>query len=108
MSYCRFGSAGDCCGRECNCSPATGGLLPAGVASYLESHPVGFVLPTHDPFCTRSEVPYDPWRPCYCDVIAKVRAEERWATVESAVFVASQYGCDDGLLNALNAMHGDS
>lgn len=39
----------DCCERECNCSPATGGLIEAGPASYLESRPVGFVLPTNDP-----------------------------------------------------------
>ena len=45
---------------------------------------------------------------CQCILISMVRDEERWATVESAVFVASQYGCDHGLLNALNAIRGDA
>ena len=78
---------------------------------------------THDPLC-----PYQPSKiqcskdhecgsgiiipesdvKCQCDLIGKVRDEERWATVESSVFVASQYGCDYGLLNALNAIRGDT
>ena len=45
---------------------------------------------------------------CQCDLISIVRASERYYTVESAVFVASQYGCDHGLLNALNAINGES
>lgn len=67
---------------------------------------------THDPLCQVHN-----WSPlereldgnfyCQCELIAKVRADERWATVESAVFVASQYGCDNGLLNALNAIGGE-
>lgn len=60
----------------------------------------------HDPLCYISEGKWGGG--CNCDFIAKVRADERWATVESAVFVASQYGCDHGLLNALNAIRGDA
>lgn len=45
---------------------------------------------------------------CQCDLIAQVRADERWTTVESAIFVASQYGCEHGLLNTLNAINGGS
>lgn len=78
---------------------------------------------THDPLCPVGVKPWEntyccqkcspgetpPWeRACQCDLISKVRADERWATVESAVFVASQYGCDHGLLNALNAINGES
>lgn len=69
---------------------------------------------THDPLCPQATIYSGEWEPdqrhwsCHCDIIAKVRADERWATVESAVFVASQYGCDHGLLNALNAIRGDA
>lgn len=62
---------------------------------------------THDPLCPIEPNPLA--RECRtCDLIAEVRDAERWATVESAVFVASQYGCDHGLLNALNAIRGDA
>jgi hypothetical protein len=66
---------------------------------------------SHDPLCPRKDWHVEKWvgsNCSACELISKVRADERWATVESAVFVASQYGCDHGLLNALNAINGES
>ena len=72
---------------------------------------------THDPMCDWwteqckidcSEYgSYDPCPhdSCLCDLIAKVRDDERWATVEGAVFIASQYGADPELVQLLSRMY---
>lgn len=42
---------------------------------------------------------------CQCVLIAKVRGEERWATVESAVYVASQFGAVPELVQLLSRLY---
>lgn len=42
---------------------------------------------------------------CQCELIAKVRGEERWATVESAVYVASQFGAVPELVQLLSRLY---
>ena len=67
---------------------------------------------THDPLCLASDgepcirhaQPSCPCE-CQCDLIAKVRDEERWATVESAVYVASQYGALPELVQLLSRLY---
>ena len=57
----------------------------------------------HDPLCPFiAFVRYAG--PCQCDLIAKVRAEERWATVESAVYIASQFGAVPELVQLLSRL----
>lgn len=64
---------------------------------------------THDPLCKFSKRKaaddhYDDG--CdYCDLIAKARDEERWATVESAVYVASQFGAVPELVQLLSRLY---
>lgn len=76
---------------------------------------------THDPLCPLdSECPGrdrphfvvepDTWCggcqiECRCDVIAQIRAEELWATVESAVYVASQHGAVPELVQLLSRLY---
>ena len=66
----------------------------------------------HDPLCLASDggrciehaeasCPCD----CQCDLIAKVRAEERWATVKSAVYIASQFGAVPELVQLLSRLY---
>ena len=57
---------------------------------------------THDPYCP---APRDWWRTCICDLVAQVRDEERWATVEGAVVIASQSGASPELVQLLSAMY---
>lgn len=68
---------------------------------------------THDPLCPNAKgcshdcgdclCVADTF--CQCDLIAKVRDEERWATVESAVYVASQYGAVPELVQLLSRLY---
>ena len=52
---------------------------------------------SHDPFCTQAEVNYDPWRPCYCDVIAKVRADQKRVDAQEVKRHKQRgYTCDCG------------
>lgn len=76
---------------------------------------------THDPLCPLdSECPGrdrphfvvegDTWCggcqvECQCALIAKARADERWATVESAVYVASQHGAVPELVQLLSRLY---
>ena len=68
----------------------------------------------HDPLCTFA--PCECYKDgsgfhscgtdgCQCALIAKARAEERWATVESAVYVASQYGAVPELVQLLSRLY---
>lgn len=63
---------------------------------------------THDPLCRfyKKRAADDQYDDCeYCRLIAKVRAEERWATVESAVYVASQFGAVPELVQLLSRLY---
>lgn len=67
----------------------------------------------HDPLCPNAEGCSHDCRGCscnldalcQCDLIAKVRADERWATVESAVYVASQFGAVPELVQLLSRLY---
>ena len=59
---------------------------------------------THDPLCPIGES--HPGPRCYaCELIEKTRADERWATVESAVYVASQFGAVPELVQLLSKLY---
>ncbi len=68
---------------------------------------------THDPLCPNAKgcshdcggclCNADAF--CQCDLIAKVRDEERWATVENAVYVASQAGAVPELVELLSRLY---
>ena len=57
----------------------------------------------HDPLCYMAEGKWDGG--CQCPLIARVRDDERWATVEGAVFVASQYGTVPELVQLLSKLY---
>ena len=67
----------------------------------------------HDPLCPNAKGCSHDCRGCscnldafcQCDLIAKARDEERWATVESAVYVASQYGAVPELVELLSRLY---
>ena len=65
----------------------------------------------HDPLCLYRPAPSDEYAPfeaavaCQCDLIAKVRDAERWVTVESAVYVASQSGAVPELVELLSKLY---
>ena len=60
---------------------------------------------THDPLCARTPTGVHYVGTCTCHLIAKVRDEERWATVESAVYVASQFGAVPELVQLLSKLY---
>lgn len=48
----------------------------------------------HDPYCTYAKTPKEvEWHLCACCAwVKEIRNDERFATVESAVYIASQSG----------------
>ncbi len=61
----------------------------------------------HDPRCKYAKTPKEvEWHLCACCAwVREIRAEERWATVESAVYVASQFGAVPELVQLLSRLY---
>ena len=61
---------------------------------------------THDPLCPWQGYERVPDGVCWhCDLIAKVSDQERWSTVNSAVYVASQAGAVPELVELLSRLY---
>ena len=61
----------------------------------------------HDPLCKYAKTPKEvEWHLCACCAwVKEIRAEERWATVESVIYIASQYGVESDLVQLLSRLY---
>ncbi len=61
----------------------------------------------HDPYCTYAKTPKEvEWHLCACCAwVKEIRNDERFATVEGAVYIASQSGASPELVQLLSSMY---